>query len=364
MAARANDGDYDRAQALASRMRFVEARQELAPILADASLSADAKKRAAELMLSLALLGGDFDQAAKAARVWKTTRSQSDGEQADTASFALALEGAASPTAVVTDQTLSARRDLAGLYRTEVKINGLVTTEAVLDTGANFPVITESLAKSANLQLRPTPINVKGSAGKVLQAHLAQASLVMGSSRFENAVMIVMPDEALSFPFGYKITAIVGLPQLSQYGAIRFAKTEVQFRRPGQKAAQPANLKLKDLELYATVAVNDQPLELFIDTGSRTTTLSKKGGEKVGAAEPVKTESSKIYGAGGATAVESWKLEAATISIGGAALKPRRLTVRAAPTKGDADGVLGQDVLSSSAAYELDFDALALRIFP
>jgi predicted aspartyl protease len=139
--------------------------------------------------------------------------------------------------------------DMARLPRADVTINGR-RQEAVLDTGANYSTITESVARSLGLRMLPDPITVGASGNDAVAGHLAVAdTLVFAGGEFRDVVFIVLPDSALSFMGGvYRIPAIVGFPVLSALGRVEFSGETLRHSRSGQTWSAESNVLFRDLK--------------------------------------------------------------------------------------------------------------------
>ncbi|HET8754084.1 MAG TPA: retropepsin-like aspartic protease, partial [Salinimicrobium sp.] len=106
--------------------------------------------------------------------------------------------------------------DLAGLSRIPATINKL-QENVVFDTGANFSVITDSLAIKAGIPIGKNSFEVRAVTGNMVESHIGVADwLKVGNSLFKNVVFLVFPEESMNFPeVNYSINSILGFPVIS-----------------------------------------------------------------------------------------------------------------------------------------------------
>ena len=122
-----------------------------------------------------------------------------------------------------TDLRLKIKKDIAGLWNVPVKVND-TDFEFVFDTGADFPVLVESVAKELGLNISNEEFNVRTETDKKVKSKIAVVkSLKIGNITLENTVFYIMNDE--DFTWGpYKILGIIGAPIIRAFGEIRFTK--------------------------------------------------------------------------------------------------------------------------------------------
>src|SRR5690606_2187682 len=111
---------------------------------------------------------------------------------------------------------LAIEKDLAGLSRIPVRLNSLPQM-VIFDTGANFSVITDSLAIKAGIEIIGEPFEVEAITGGKVASRIGIAdSLQLGNSLLNNVVFLVFPEASLSFPeANYTIDAILGFPVIN-----------------------------------------------------------------------------------------------------------------------------------------------------
>lgn len=189
----------------------------------------DLKLRAAALweLMSLYARQGAFMAAVGAGEA----ASQLDPPSADVQQaldFFRGLSGVA-PTRALTQPSGRAevKRDLAGLMRADMTVGG-VSAGTILDTGANFSTITESLATRMGLRMLEAKVSVGSSSRDEVASRLGIADhLTIGGAEFASVVFIVLPDKDLSFANGaYTIDAILGMPVFFEMGRIAVTRAD------------------------------------------------------------------------------------------------------------------------------------------
>ncbi len=121
--------------------------------------------------------------------------------------------------------SLPTHRSKIGTIDTDLTVNG-VTKSWILDTGANFSVLTESAAKQMGLKLSEGSARTQGASGAENVLHIAIIpEIKVGSAIVHNVVALVLEDKALKISIpsaSYQIDAILGYPVLSALGQLTF----------------------------------------------------------------------------------------------------------------------------------------------
>ncbi len=204
--------------------------EEAGPALTIAvGMQSDPKLRAAGLweLMSLYARQGAFGAAVGAGEAASQLEAPSANLR-QALDFYRGLSGVA-PTRAMTQPSGKAeiKRDLAGLMRADVTIGG-ATAGTILDTGANFSTITETLAARLGLRMLEAKVSVGSSSRDAVASRLGVADrLTIGGVVFSNVVFIVLPDKDLSFANGaYTIEAILGMPVFFEMGRIAVIKAD------------------------------------------------------------------------------------------------------------------------------------------
>ncbi|MCC5980843.1 MAG: retroviral-like aspartic protease family protein [Oceanicaulis sp.] len=347
------------------------AEAELAAAMEDSALTPDLRRHAASFLAGVRLRAEDFDGAAQAFDVAdQITPLVPDVAQAR--AFVEPLRG--QPGIVMegfVPGCLDIARDPAGLPRGDIAINGGVQ-EAVLDTGAAFSTITQSVAERMGLRPISGEVSVGAAGADDVSSSFAIAdNLEIGPVRFSNVVFIVLPDEALSFAGGrYTIEAILGMPVFLRLERLSFAQangTESFCFQRSEDEAGGSNIYLEGLSAIVEADVENAgaPLHLLIDTGAQATTLSARPISLFPAlAQGAQARGARVGGAGGVV----WDggavtLPELTVEIGGEAVTITGISAGISQgAAGRRDGLLGQDVLSARGGFTLDFKTMRLEL--
>ena len=164
-----------------------------------------------------------------------------------------------------------------GTIESDIAVNG-VTKSWILDTGANYSVLTESAAKQMGLKLSEQAAQTQGASGAENPLHVAVVpEMKMGSAVVRNFVVLVLPDQLLLVPLSkgkHQIEAILGYPVLSALGQLTFTSNEVKVDTGGD--ASGAVMYMQELNPLVERRVNDHPMLLFFDTGASSTALTAR----------------------------------------------------------------------------------------
>lgn len=270
-----------------------------------------------------------------------------------------ALEKAPAQTAQVEGTELPITKDLAGLSRIPVTINQL-SLPVVFDTGANFSVITDSLAIQAGIEIIGESFKVKAVTGGEVDSRIGIAdSLRLGNTLLENVVFLVFPYESLSFPeANYTIDAILGFPVINGLGEIMLIDGEEFHITATASKFGDHNLALDFLTPIVEVHENGSSLAFTFDTGANSTAFYSEyfnlRRDKI-LNHGIK-DSLRFGGAGGVIKVPVYKVPFSG-RIGDSHFSLDNAAVQQTATR-DYPGIygnLGQDVLSQFDTLVLDF---------
>jgi predicted aspartyl protease len=265
--------------------------------------------------------------------------------------------------AKIEDDTIPIVWGLIGLPRVDARF-GATRVSALVDTGAQYAVISESLARRAGLTYLQGPVTVMGSSSRTVQAGVGLAEITLGRSQFSNALVLIIPDEALALPMGFKIDAIIGIPQLRAFAALEFSQQSLRtFTVAESQSDLEPNIAFDGWRLIAPVRVDDEQAWMLIDTGARRSSLYTPHDE---AAQIDNTVT--IRGLGGARRVRG-ETGRATLQLGeqSATVSELRRVVLNNPSQGcrapQPTSILGQDFLRRRA-YRINFTTMRLDWMP
>ncbi len=262
---------------------------------------------------------------------------------------------------IIKDTKITSTRDMAGLINVPVSCGG-VTEDFIFDTGANFSVVTESMASKMKLKMLDGAIEVGAITGKTISSKLGYAEeLKIGALKFSNVVFLVMPDESLSFAGGlYKIKGVIGLPVIKAMKEVHFKDDHIFV--PGiSKPASFSNLLIDGFVTVISVISNGDSLAFTFDTGAKKTLLYSSYYQKYQKMidENYEVEDIEFGGAGGTVKVKGYKLNNVILNVGTSEQKMDNLSLLSESLK-DHDksyfGNLGQDFLGEFSEMIMNFE--------
>ena len=238
--------------------------------------------------------------------------------------------------------SLATHQSKIGTIDTDLTVNG-ITKSWILDTGANFSVLSESLAKQMGLKLSEGTAQTQGASGAENRLHIAIVPEIrIGDAVVHNAVALVLDDKALKIDLGttkYQIDAILGYPVLSALGQLTFSENQVLADTGGDNSG--AKIYMQQLNPLIEYRIGGRDLLLMFDTGASNTTLTAKyyrafPGQFVG----LTPHAHGVAGAGGMKKISAYKLPELKIGIGGQTAVLKDVTVSAEPLRTDFDLLL------------------------
>ena len=263
--------------------------------------------------------------------------------------------------------SISIHQSELGTIESELSVNG-VTRSWILDTGANYSVLTESSAKAMGLKLSQEAAQTQGASGAENPLHIAIIpELKIGSAAVRNVVILVLPDKALLVPMQkgkHQIEAILGYPVLSALERLTFSKDTLKVEPGGDNSG--AAMYMQELNPLVECRVNGHDMLLFFDTGASSTALTARyydAFQKEFTNAPRKKRG--VAGAGGIKYLESFILPEVSFEIGGEKAVLKDVPVDPEPQGRDFDllyGNLGRDVTAEFKSFTFDFKAMRFRL--
>ncbi|MDY7093826.1 MAG: aspartyl protease family protein [Acidobacteriota bacterium] len=241
----------------------------------------------------------------------------------------------------------------------------------LVDTGASFSVLSESVAHRVGVELGSAPgFDVETSVDAPVRARIASLGLLrFGRAEVRDHPVLVMSDEALRFPLPdgsqWSLDGIVGWNILRQGRLVLDWKRGVYDFSPsrGGSDAEP-NLFWLGYPLVTCRTADGEPLLFGLDTGSRNTSLEASALDKLSFGE-VRKKTVTIGGAGGTQEVETEVVDWLELII-----HHTRVAVADVQREdhGDAffvtmDGTLGVD-FTQQARMVVDFPRGEFRVEP
>jgi predicted aspartyl protease len=264
-----------------------------------------------------------------------------------------------------------AHRDVAGLMRVEMRVNGQAQ-EAVFDTGAALSVLSASTARRLGVRIEEGTTAIGNGVQGNVQTRIGIAPRVeIAGTVLTNVAFLILDDASLDFPQvpgGYNIPAILGMPEMRALGRVRLEQGGRFVVLPPVEAAGeagPANLHAAGNQLFADVTISGRTVPLLLDTGADRTSLTAL----YAATEParvaaLRTSEANFSSPGGTRTRRFAIWPDAPVALDGRTLTLPQLTI-ALPGDGpeaDDNGTLGSDVLRRFESYTLDFRRMRLSL--
>lgn len=210
------------------------------------------------------------------------------------------------------------KRDIAGLQNVPVTLQK-DSVDFVFDTGAEFSVIMESVAKKYGVKMLEGNVWTGTSTSKKVHGYMGLLNIKLGTIELKNVAFLVLPDSLLTFANGqYVIKGIIGFPVMYAFNG--FTIKDNEFLMVSQKPQEPTdkNFAIDGQYIIIRVTAHNDTLPFIFDSGNQTTVLSasffnKYKSEIVGKCTKEEVETG---GAGGMEKTEAYILDSLAISAG------------------------------------------------
>jgi hypothetical protein len=361
--------------------RFDDALRLLTPLASDTTLS---PTRLALVLGSLADVNVKLFHYAQASALYtrlltedpsglSPTLLKDDQDDADTLKLLLT----APPQTIAIDAPtptpidLRTHSDPLGSIAADLTIHN-ITAPWILDTGANFSVVSETFAHQLGLTLSTGTAHTQGATGAENPLHIAILdTLPLGSATVHNVVLLVLPDANLTIHTSrkksYVIPAILGYPVFQALGIIRFTHDHHFQAGPTLPLTGDSSpLYMEKLNVLFSCRTHDHPRPFLFDSGANATTffvpyyrefaadfLHEKQGTRNG------------YGAGGTSTDQVYILDHADLELANRVLDLQHIAVFKNPQNTLSDeyeGSLGRDLIFSLDSLTLDL--VHDRVYP
>ena len=263
------------------------------------------------------------------------------------------------------------------LIRLQATVNA-VATDAILDTGAVYSIVSESFATKAGVRRIPDS-NAKGRGFHkkdfpvtfgVLD-HLEFAGFTL-----RDVPVMLMPDDALLFETSrgtFPVPAVIGLHLLKEftveldYRSRRLTMTRQEFRTA--KSDPDQDLFLHRGRLFVRTSINrDGYYPFLFDTGSEPTMLTLAGLARSGLKSWSTLSPKKVAGIG-QTRMEWQRVGKVTLGVAGFGVRFHDLVVQDTESHAESeviggsfeDGVIGTSFLENFRV-RIDFSRMILRL--
>ncbi|HEV3419792.1 MAG TPA: pepsin/retropepsin-like aspartic protease family protein [Candidatus Acidoferrum sp.] len=256
-------------------------------------------------------------------------------------------------------------------WNVELTVNG-VRGPWLLDTGANFSVVTKSFAERLGLKLlegaSQTQAGITGIENPLRVALLP--TLEMGGATLHNVVVLVLEDANLKISLGkesYQINGIIGYPVFQALGTVTFLHDgEFEAGHPIQATGKGARMFMKELTPIIQCEVEGKDLPFSLDTGASDTDLFVRYLERFqNESKTWKKGRAMSAGAGGVVKLKIYIQPELKLGIGDKVVVLKKVTVHRSSTGTDIAelyGNLGQDVVANFESFTLDFLGMTFRL--
>lgn len=266
---------------------------------------------------------------------------------------------------------LPIRRNPLGTLDVEARANG-VGAHWMLDSGANYSVVSASFAKRLKLEIAGEVSGIGSITGDKVNGQVAIVKeLRLGTVTLHNVAVLVFPDEHLHVKLPkveYQISAALGYPVFQALGRVSFTgdKSVLLGSKP-IPATDGAQLYLDGLTPVVTLGVEGAKMPFTLDTGARATALSHTYWTTIQErASGWARSEHEFAGLGGTKTVQKVSQPEWKALVGTDEVVLKDVEVDTQPKSGGDKqpmyGNLGQDLWKNAAGFTLDFQSMRFKI--
>ncbi|ANH67462.1 TIGR02281 family clan AA aspartic protease [Mitsuaria sp. 7] len=269
------------------------------------------------------------------------------------------------------ESRLPIRRNPLGTLDVDAVANG-VSAAWMLDSGANYSIVSESFAKRLGLDVTGDIGGVGSSTEIKVDSKVAVVKEIrLGSATLHNVVVLVVSDDHLliQLPTGtHQISAALGYPVFQALGRVSFhGDKAISIGATSPAGKEGARLYMNELTPVVLLGNDGTMMPFSLDTGANATDFSHTYWMKVkDRAADWPRKQSHAAGLGGEMARETAVLPEWRTFVGSHAVVLRNVDVDTQPKPGDDAqpmfGNLGQDLWRDASGFTLDFRAMRFRI--
>jgi hypothetical protein len=273
------------------------------------------------------------------------------------------------------DQSIARRRHSTIRYRMKagnlfvpVSIRGRAA-HYIVDTGADFSLISESEARRLGLMVHDGGAGVTDITGGTVGVRTAVADeLQVGETRLRHVAFLVVGDDQQPFvDLAPEERGVLGLPSLLAFDAFRWtADGAFEIAFPAQGAdRRGANICFDGATPVTEARSSDRRITLHLDTGAIEThlwpTFARDFATLLSKSGVPRTK--RVTGVGHSIDVQSIAIPELMLRIGGfeTSLRPAYVLVNKTSAAGQRDhGNLGLDLLGQAGTATIDFRSMTL----
>ena len=247
-----------------------------------------------------------------------------------------------------------------------------LTTPWILDTGANFSVVSETFAHQLGLTLSTGIAHTQGATGAENPFHAAILdTLTIGTATVHNVVLLVLPDANLTIRTSkkkpYVLPAILGYPVFQALGIIRFTHNHHFLAGPTLPlTGNSSPIYMEKLNVLFSCRTHDHPRPFLFDSGANASTFFVPYAREFAADLLHEQQGTRNgYGAGGTSTDQVYVLDHADIELANRIVDLQHIAVFKNPQNTLADeyeGALGRDLINSLDSLTLDLTHA--RVYP
>ena len=236
----------------------------------------------------------------------------------------------------------------------------------LFDTGANLSVLSASTAERLGVATIEGNLEVGNGVATTVPVRVGIADRVeIAGTILRNVAFLIIDDDQLTFPGGYSIQAIVGLPVMRPLGRITAEVAGRLVVSPSAGRGGEPNLHANVNDIYVDALIDGDPVAMHVDTGATQTKLSAL----YAAAHPeriagLRRGNARTASAGGRRESQIAAWEGAPLTLAG-----RNATMPVLPVSLPAEGptptsygTIGSDLLGRFESYTIDFGAMRLEL--
>jgi hypothetical protein len=268
---------------------------------------------------------------------------------------------------------LKTSRNAIGSRTTELEVNG-VREPWLLDTGANFSLVSKSFAKRIGLKVLSGSAET-GSAVTGLKNSLQAgvlSSIQIGGATLHNVVVLIIDDANLKINLGdqsYQINAILGYPVFQEMRVITFTQRgEFEAGKSAYRSGNGIPMYMRRLVPVVNLGVNGVNLPFTLDTGAEGTDLSVRYYERFKDSDlSWKEDEDESAGAGGTIKRKIYKQPLLHFTMGTTTALLRDVSITPRKTNSGLDelyGNVGQDMFVNFESITFDFDKMTFKVGP
>jgi len=243
-----------------------------------------------------------------------------------------------------------------------------ITAPWILDTGANFSVVSETFARQLGLTLSTGVAHTQGATGAENPLRVAILdTLPIGSATLHNVVLLVLPDANLTMQTGMRshvIPAILGYPVFQALGILRFTHDHHFQAGPTLTVTGDSSLiyaspiYMEKLNILFSCRTHNLSRPFLFDSGANATTFFVPYSREFAADLLHQAQATRNgYGAGGTSTDQVYVFDHVDLELANRILDLQHIAVFKNPTNTLSDeyeGSLGRDLISSLDSLTLD----------